>query len=643
MTVANTTRKAGPYAGNGSTTVFPFSFKVYTKNDIAVYLTSAAGVVTTLVLDSDYSVSVNGNQAVSPGGTITYPLAGTALPSGATLTLTGSLAYNQVTQLPAGGAYNASNVEDALDRGVILTQQLLEAVTRAVQLPVSYSSAVNSTLPLPEANKVVGWNAAGTGLQNTDPATLATVVSSGTTYSDVFTGNGVQTVWTLSANPGTLQNLSVSIGGVTQLPTVDYVWSAGTAMTTTSPVPSGVKMLVKYQQALPQGGVESYLLLGSASGLSNSRVLTAGSGVSFSDAGPGSSLTISATGGASVPVAGSTTLSAASSNSVLYVTGSQTITLPAFSSLPEYWNVKIVNGNGVTTIVCSGSDVMTMPRSNTKASIRLPYSSLVDLGAGGTGVLTTLAYFKPENANSVTLVKIGSAVRAVSFDDEVHGVAAITHPVGSSTTWTVPNRIDCFRLTVVGPGGANVTAGSNTFFGGAGAGAFYDAFIYSAVAGTVFTAVIGTPNSANGSTTSRFGGSSEPLDVSCPIGGSASALNPYATTPVSGFNKMYVASGGVSGLPTASSNLAVTPGGNLLGQSTQSGGESFQPLGRGESSTWIWLSENTASTPEFKTSGGRPGMWLGLNSQQGYWGRGAFGGNIATANYGNSGLISIWW
>ena len=69
-------------------------------------------------------------------------------------------------------------------------------------------------------------------------------------YADKFTGNGSTTAWTLSADPVVVNNLDVSVNGVTQTPTTDYTIS-GTTFTTTTAAPLGSIILVKYRQALP--------------------------------------------------------------------------------------------------------------------------------------------------------------------------------------------------------------------------------------------------------------------------------------------------------------------------------------------------------------------------------------------------------
>lgn len=256
MTISSQTRKAGPFVGNDSTTAFPFAFKVFTAADMYVVKTDTdLEVETVLVLNTDYTVSLNADQNANPGGTITLP---SALATGFTLTVTSNISPLQQTDLTNQGGFYPSVITNALDKLTILIQQALDSVTRSLKLPVSTPSGVSTTLPLPSSNKLIGWNTAGDGLQNVDPTTLATIVAFGTANADVFDGDGVTTQFNLSANPAALNNLDVSIGGVTQTPGVDYTWTSGTVITFTSAPPVGTdNVLVRYMQALPQGASDS--------------------------------------------------------------------------------------------------------------------------------------------------------------------------------------------------------------------------------------------------------------------------------------------------------------------------------------------------------------------------------------------------
>jgi len=164
MTIPASTRKAGPYPGNDVTTEFAFDFKVFTEEDVRVIrAVTATGVETILTLDSDYSVALNADQDADPGGSVTYPLSGDELPAAQTLTVVGNLEVKQGTDLPDGGAFNASTVEGALDYQNILIQQLNEEVGRAVKVTASSDSdpdALVASLFASEAAAEASANAA---------------------------------------------------------------------------------------------------------------------------------------------------------------------------------------------------------------------------------------------------------------------------------------------------------------------------------------------------------------------------------------------------------------------------------------------------------------------------------------------------
>ena len=251
MTVPATTRKAGPFTGTGSQTVFPFSFKIFAVTDVKLVQADANGIETTL--NSGYTVTMNSDQVATPGGSVTLS---TALASGYKLSIIGNLPYDQTLAIPGGGNYNPVAHENALDRIVEQMQQISEVAGRQLVLPVTAAIA-NTTLPSPASNKLISWNASADGLQNIDPVSLATVVAFGTANADVFTGTGAQTAFTLSANPGAQANLDVSVGGVTQTPGLDYTWSGGTTVTFTAAPPNGARVLLRYFQGLPQGTTDS--------------------------------------------------------------------------------------------------------------------------------------------------------------------------------------------------------------------------------------------------------------------------------------------------------------------------------------------------------------------------------------------------
>lgn len=246
MTVASETNRSGPYNGNGVTTVFSYGFRIIDEDHLRVIKTSALGVETILTIATDYTVASVGNPA---GGSITLL---SAPATGETITILRAVPFVQETDLENQGAYYAETVEDALDLAVMRDQQLAEEIGRSIHVSAEIDG-VDLQLPAPEAGKIISWNEDADGLQNLSPTELVSVVAYGTANADIFTGDGVQTVFGLSANPAALNNLDVAIGGVTQLPGADYTWTSGTNITFTAAPANGVKVLVRYMQALTLG------------------------------------------------------------------------------------------------------------------------------------------------------------------------------------------------------------------------------------------------------------------------------------------------------------------------------------------------------------------------------------------------------
>jgi len=227
MTISSTVRVAGPFIGNGTASVFPFAFKVFTATDLDVIrLASSTGVETTLVLNSDYSVTLNGDQNSNPGGSITL-LAG-ALASGFTLTITSDIANLQPTDLTNQGGFYPEVITDSLDRATIQIQQISDIGDRTLKIPISDGTGLNMELPTAaaRANSFLSFDANG------EP-TVVTAGSSGaptTITRQVFSGTGSQTVFTLASDPGALGNSAqVYIGGVYQQRSTYTI--AGTTLT----------------------------------------------------------------------------------------------------------------------------------------------------------------------------------------------------------------------------------------------------------------------------------------------------------------------------------------------------------------------------------------------------------------------------
>jgi hypothetical protein len=213
MTISSTTRIAGPFIGNGTASVFPFTFKVFSAADIDVIrLTVSSGVETTLVLTTDYTVTLNVDQNSNPGGSITL-VAGN-LASGFTLTITSDIANLQPTDLTNQGGFYPEVITDSFDRATIQIQQMADEVARSIKAPISDASP---DMELPSAsvraNTFLAFDASG------NPIVQAASSSAAPTSitRQVFSGTGSQTIFTLASDPGGAGNSAqVFIGGVYQ-------------------------------------------------------------------------------------------------------------------------------------------------------------------------------------------------------------------------------------------------------------------------------------------------------------------------------------------------------------------------------------------------------------------------------------------
>jgi hypothetical protein len=162
MTVATTANRQS-YNGDDATIEFVFTFKAFEASDIKVVVRSALGVETTLTLDTDYTVAV----LATTGGTVTLigTYAATPPATGETVTVYRDLPYTQEIDPVENDPQRADVAEEGLDRAVILIQQLKDAMSRSIQLPVS-TAVSDLSLPEPEAAKYLGWNDDGDALEN---------------------------------------------------------------------------------------------------------------------------------------------------------------------------------------------------------------------------------------------------------------------------------------------------------------------------------------------------------------------------------------------------------------------------------------------------------------------------------------------
>lgn len=162
--------------GNGTQTDFEFTFKIFKDSDLKVYKVDkeTGEMGNPLELNRDYSVTIN---KVGVGGKVIFTEAPLINEQAG---IYREIAITQPASIPVDTEYVEKTMENALDRGCMIDQQLQEQLNRCIQLP-AFSNGNTSTepgapsfedveveLPVPIAENVLAWDSEGKSLTNYD-------------------------------------------------------------------------------------------------------------------------------------------------------------------------------------------------------------------------------------------------------------------------------------------------------------------------------------------------------------------------------------------------------------------------------------------------------------------------------------------
>lgn len=127
MTISTQASEA-TFLGNGSNTLFTFSFVADQASDIEVIYTNASGVVS-LLNPSVYTLVINApplGGLWGIGGSVTYPISGTPIQSGTSLTIRRAVPLTQEVTISNQGPFYPQVVEQALDILELQIQQIAD-------------------------------------------------------------------------------------------------------------------------------------------------------------------------------------------------------------------------------------------------------------------------------------------------------------------------------------------------------------------------------------------------------------------------------------------------------------------------------------------------------------------------------------
>ncbi|EOT8682823.1 hypothetical protein ACNENB_001016 [Escherichia coli] len=129
------------YTGNGVTTSFPYTFRIFNKSDLVVQVVDLDENIAVLALDTDYSVTGAGGYN---GGNV---ILSKALANGYQISISRELPVTQETDLRNQGKFFAEVHEDAFDKLTMLIQQVRSWFGLALRKPsfvANYYDALNN-------------------------------------------------------------------------------------------------------------------------------------------------------------------------------------------------------------------------------------------------------------------------------------------------------------------------------------------------------------------------------------------------------------------------------------------------------------------------------------------------------------------
>lgn len=239
MTLSTTASRTSA-SGNGSTTTFAFSFKIWAASNLQVYLRDTTSLQDTLqVLNTDYTVDI-----------VSYPNTGnvvftTAPASGKTVVIVRVMPLTQELDLTASGDFAAENIETQLDKLAAEIQTLREIIARAPRLPIGTSLA---DLEIPQfaaadAGSVLAVNSTGDGwvIQANTVASasvsafMATVLDD-TTAGAALTTLGFSTFFKTLIDDATAAALFTTLGYLKGSATINFASVADNATSAASTI-----------------------------------------------------------------------------------------------------------------------------------------------------------------------------------------------------------------------------------------------------------------------------------------------------------------------------------------------------------------------------------------------------------------------
>ena len=129
MTISTTSIK-NSYSGDGSTTNFAYTFKIFANSDLQVIIRSSTGLETVKTITTHYTVAGAGDAS---GGSITFT-SGNIPTNTETVVIRRILPQTQSIDYIANDPFPAESHEEGLDRAMMTIQQVQEELDRSLKV-----------------------------------------------------------------------------------------------------------------------------------------------------------------------------------------------------------------------------------------------------------------------------------------------------------------------------------------------------------------------------------------------------------------------------------------------------------------------------------------------------------------------------
>jgi hypothetical protein len=225
MTISTTASRIS-YNGNGATTAFSFPYRFLTNADLTVIKVAADGTETTLVLNTNYTVTGADDDA---GGTVTLSVAPL---SGQRLVIYRAVSITQEVDYITGDPFPAETHERALDRLTMVAQQQQDAIDRSAKLSETSTADADTLIANINSLAAIEDDVSAVAAIDDDVSDVAAIDANVTTVAGIAAN--VTTVAGIAANVTTVAGIAANVtsvaGNATNINTVAGISAAVTAV-----------------------------------------------------------------------------------------------------------------------------------------------------------------------------------------------------------------------------------------------------------------------------------------------------------------------------------------------------------------------------------------------------------------------------